>query len=48
MFSEETLEKILTDEEVRKVPIGAQTTIIKAIERIIEEENDNHDAIHQS
>lgn len=45
MFSEETLEKILTDEEVRKVPIGTQTTIIKAIERILEE-NEEDDALH--
>lgn len=48
MFSEETLEKILVDEEVRKVPIGTQTTMIKAIERVLEEENQKDDAIYKS
>lgn len=38
MFSDELLEKILTDEEMRKIPVGAQSTAIRAIERVLEEE----------
>ena len=38
MFSDELLEKIFADEEVRLCPVGTQSTIIHAIERIFEEE----------
>lgn len=45
MFSDELLEKILTDDDVIKCPIGTQATIIRAIERILEdEEKENKDA----
>lgn len=44
MFSDEILEKILTDEEVRKVPIGCQSTMIRAIERVLESEERTNDA----
>lgn len=45
MFSEKLLEKILTDDDVIKCPIGTQATIIRAIERILEdEEKENKDA----
>ena len=35
MFPEELLEKIFVDDEIVKVPIGAQSTILHAMERII-------------
>lgn len=37
MFTDEMLEKILTDEETHKVPIGAQSTCIHVIERVLED-----------
>lgn len=37
MFSDELLEKIFADEEVQKIPIGCQHTMVKAIEKILEE-----------
>lgn len=44
MFSDDLLEKILTDKEVRMCPIGTQTTIIHAVEKILEEEAKKKDA----
>lgn len=41
MFSDEILEKIFADKETQKVPIGCQSTMIRVIERILEEENVN-------
>lgn len=38
MFSDETLEKIFSDPEAQKVPIGYQSTMIHVIEKILEEE----------
>lgn len=38
MFSDETLEKIFSDPETQKVPIGYQSTMIHVIEKILEEE----------
>ena len=48
MFTDEILEKILADEEVQKCPVGTQATMIHAIERILEEEQENNedDALH--
>ena len=37
-FSDEILEKIFLDEEVQKVPLVYQSTMIHAIEKVIEEE----------
>lgn len=37
MFSDELLEKIFSDEEVQKIPIGCQHTMVKAIEKILDE-----------
>lgn len=37
MFSDDMLEKILLSEEIRKVPIGAQSTVIHVCERVLEE-----------
>lgn len=37
MFSDFVLEKILTDDEMRTIPIGCQATAIHTIERILEE-----------
>lgn len=42
MFSDEILERIFADEEMQKIPIGAQATAVSSIERIlgqIKEEN---------
>lgn len=44
MFSDELLEKIFTDPDVVKCPIGTQATMVKAIERILEQEEENKDA----
>ena len=38
MFSDEILEKIFSDQETQKVPIGYQSTMIHVIEKILEEE----------
>lgn len=49
MFSDEILDRIYQDEEVKEVPIGYQVTIVRAIERILEEEEKKNGAtIHQS
>ena len=37
MFSVEILEKIFSDEDIMKCPIGMQSTIIHGIERILDE-----------
>lgn len=37
MFSEYVLERIFADPEVRKCPVGTQSTIIHAIENILDE-----------
>ena len=43
MFTDDILEKILSDAEVQKIPIGCQSTMIRAIEKILEkEEKKNH------
>lgn len=44
MFSDELLEKIFSDKDVVKCPIGTQATIVRAIERILEEEQEKKDA----
>jgi hypothetical protein len=49
MFSDEILDRIYQDEEVKEVPIGYQVTIVRAIERILEEEeNKNGATLYQS
>lgn len=37
MFPVELLEKIFSDEEMMKCPIGMQSTILHSLERIIDE-----------
>lgn len=37
MFSDDILDRIYQDEEVKQVPIGYQVVIVRAIERILEE-----------
>lgn len=37
MFDDELLEKFLSDDEMRTIPVGCQSTAIHAIERILEE-----------
>ena len=37
MFSDEILEKIFSDPEAQKVPIGYQSTMIHVVEKILEE-----------
>lgn len=39
MFSDEILEKIFTDPEAQKIPIGYQSTMIRVIEKVLEENN---------
>lgn len=41
MFSDELLEKFFSDEEIRKCPVGTQSTIIHSIEKILEQEGYN-------
>ena len=49
MFSDEILDQIYQDEEVKEVPIGYQVTIVRAIERILEEkEKQNGATVYQS
>lgn len=49
MFDDDTLDRIYQDEEVKEVPIGYQVTIVRAIERILEEkEEQNGTALYQS
>lgn len=37
MFSDEILEKIFSDPEAQTVPIGAQSTMVHVIEKVLEE-----------
>lgn len=37
LFSDELLELVFSDEDMRTVPIGFQATVIHSIERIIED-----------
>ena len=47
MFDDDTLDRIYQDEEVKQIPIGYQVTIVRAIERILEEkEEQNGTTIH--
>lgn len=49
MFDNDTLDRIYQDEEVKQVPIGYQVTIVRAIERILEEkEKQNGTTVYQS
>ncbi len=49
MFDDDTLDRIYQDEEVKQVPIGYQVTIVRAIERILEEkEKQNGTTLYQS
>ena len=49
MFDDDTLDLIYQDEEVKEVPIGYQVTIVRAIERILEEkEEKNGTTLYQS
>lgn len=49
MFDNDTLDRIYQDEEVKQIPIGYQVTIVRAIERILEEKEEQNGAtIHQS
>lgn len=42
LFNDEFLERLFADPEVNKIPIGCQSTMIDAIERLLEEfENAN-------
>ena len=40
MFSDELLSKIFADKEMRTIPIGCQSTAVRVIERILEEESE--------
>lgn len=37
MFSDEILERIFANKDMRMVPIGCQSTAVSAIERVLEE-----------
>lgn len=37
MFSDEMLIKIFADKEIQTVPIGCQATVLKVVERVLEE-----------
>lgn len=37
MLSDEILERVFADEEMQKIPIGAQATAVSVIERVLEE-----------
>lgn len=37
MFSDEILERIFADKEMQKIPIGAQSTAVEVISRVLEE-----------
>lgn len=37
MFRDDLLEKIFSDKEMQKIPIGTQATAISVIERILEQ-----------
>lgn len=43
MFDENTLEKILNDSEVRKVPYNYKYIVISAIEKILDEQERSHE-----
>lgn len=40
MFSDEILEKIFSDPESHKVPVGYQSTMVRVIEKALEESPD--------
>lgn len=37
MFSDEMLEKLFSDDGMRKIPVGAQATAVSAFERVLEQ-----------
>lgn len=37
MIKEEILERIFSDGEIQKIPIGAQSTAISVVERVLEQ-----------
>lgn len=37
MFKDEILEKIFADSEMKKIPIGCQSTSVNVMERVLEE-----------
>lgn len=37
MFSDEILERIFADKEIQKIPVGAQSTVIEVVSRVLEE-----------
>lgn len=37
MFSDEILEKIFSDSEMQKIPIGTQATAVSVVERVLEQ-----------
>lgn len=43
MFDEKVLEKIFSDKEVQKIPIGCQATMVKVIEKVLEEMEGEND-----
>ncbi len=44
MFSDEVLERIFSNTEIEKIPIGYQSTMISIIEKVLEEMGVNTDA----
>ena len=43
MFSDKILEKIFSDPEAQKVPIGYQSTMVRVVEKVLEEEENDAD-----
>lgn len=42
MFSDEVLEKIFSRKDVMKIPIVYQSTMVRAIQEVLEQEEKNH------
>lgn len=45
MLSDKTLEKIFAREELQRLDMATQASVVKAIEEILEEENQNADEL---
>lgn len=43
MFSDEILERIFSQPEVQRVPLDAQSIMISAVEKVLQEESQNAD-----
>ncbi len=42
MFTDEVLEKLFSNEEIQKLPVGTQSTVVKSFQEVIEDLKEEH------